>query len=205
MGRPDRLAYTPAVTDRDHDLAAMRGHPVGPRRARVRYIARTAVPTVLATYAVAAALYFWVVPPPDGMAELAARIALALRCSAVAVLPYFAVCLVILTRRLIEGSHDPLAGAESHALQVERRVMQNTLEQLVAFVLAILALATMLAPAQMRLLPIVTGGFVVARLAYWWGYHRSGTLGRAPGVQMTYALTVPLVLGAGMLALARAL
>lgn len=205
MGRPDRPTYTPAVTDRDHDLAAMRGHPVGPRRARVRYIARTAVPTVLATYAAVAGLYVWVVPAPDGMAQLAARIALALRCSAVAVLPYFAVCLVVLVRRLAEGSHDPLAGAESRILQVERRVMQNTLEQLVAFVPAILALATMLAPAQMRLLPIVTGAFVAARLLYWWGYHRSGTLGRAPGVQMTFALTVPLVLGASVLALAQAL
>ena len=46
---------------------------------------------------------------------------------------------------------------------------------------------------------------MLARLVYWWGYHRSWTLGRAPGVQMTFALTVPLVLGAGVLSLARAL
>lgn len=191
--------------DGDDDLEAMRGHPVGPRRARVRFIVRSLVPTVLGTHAAVAALYLWVVPPLGGMDELASRVALALRCGAVAALPYFAVCLVILTRRLFEGSHDPLAGADSATLRIEARVMQNTLEQLVAFVLAILALATLLAPAQMHLLPIATGAFVVARLVYWWGYHRSGTLGRAPGVQMTFALTVPLVLGAGVLALARAL
>jgi uncharacterized membrane protein YecN with MAPEG domain len=189
----------------DDDLAAMRGHPVGPRRARVRYIARGFLPVVLGTHAAVAVLYLWVVPPIAGMEELAARIALALQCAAVAALPYFAVCLVILARRLHEGSHDPLAGADSPALRIEARVMQNTLEQLVAFVLAILALATLLAPAQVRLLPIVTGAFVVARLLYWWGYYRKGTLGRAPGVQMTFALTAPLVVGAGLLALARAI
>ncbi|MGQ0547779.1 MAG: MAPEG family protein [Betaproteobacteria bacterium] len=191
--------------DADDDLAAMRGHPLGARRARVRYILRSLFPTVLGTHAAIGVLYFWVVPPLAGMDELASRVALALRCGAVAALPYFAVCLVIVLRRLSEGSHDPLAGAESAALRIEARVMQNTLEQLVAFVLAILALATLLAPAQMRLLPIVTGAFVAARLVYWWGYHRGGTLGRAPGVQMTFALNVPLVLGAGALALARGL
>lgn len=169
----------------DDDLAAMRGHPVGPRRVRLRFILRSLVPTVLGTHATIAALYLWFVPPLSGMEELASRIALALRCGAVAALPYFALSLVILARRLVEGSHDPLAAAESATLCIEARVMQNTLEQLVAFVLAILALATLLAPAQMHLLPIATGAFVLARLVYWWGYHRSGTLGRAPGVQMT--------------------
>ncbi len=192
------------MTDGDDDFEAMRGHPVGARTARKRFIARSMVATVLGTHASIAVLYFWVVPPLEGVAELADRIALALRCGAVAALPYFAVCLVILARRFFEGSHDPLAGAESTTLRIEARVMQNTLEQLVAFVLAILALGTLLAPEQVHLLPIATGAFVAARLVYWWGYHRHGTLGRAPGVQMTFALTVPLVLGAGLRALAQA-
>jgi uncharacterized membrane protein YecN with MAPEG domain len=34
--------------------------------------------------------------------------------------------------------------------------------------------------------------FAVARLVYWWGYLRSGTLGRAPGVQLTFSLNIPL-------------
>ena len=57
----------------------------------------------------------------------------------------------------------------------------------------LVSVATMLDAAQMRLVPIVCGFFVLVRLVYWWGYLRAGTLGRAPGVQMTFALNVPLL------------
>ena len=40
---------------------------------------------------------------------------------------------------------------------------------------------------------------------YWWGYHRGGTLARAPGVQLTFAVTIPMVLAAIALVLASAL
>ena len=57
-----------------------------------------------------------------------------------------------------------------------------------------MALVTMLDGAQMRLVPIVCCFFVFGRLVFWWGYLRAGTLGRAPGVQTTLALNVPVPL-----------
>ncbi|MBC8067973.1 MAG: MAPEG family protein [Deltaproteobacteria bacterium] len=149
------------------------------------------------------ALDLWVVPAPaiDGRGE---RITLALQCNAVALMPYFAVCMKIATTRFLEGAHDPLSMNASPSLAIDCRVMQNHLEQLVAFAIAALALATVLPAEHLQLLPIATVFFVLARAIYGWGYHRQGTLGRAPGVQMTFAITVPMVLGAFVLVLLRA-
>jgi uncharacterized membrane protein YecN with MAPEG domain len=111
----------------------------------------------------------------------------------VAIIPYAAVCLVILYTRYAEGAHNPLAGGESERLKTHCRVMQNTLEQLVWFALCIVPLATYLSPTQVRLVPILCVAFAVARSIYWWGYLRDGTLRRAPGVQMTFSLNIPLL------------
>lgn len=103
---------------------------------------------------------------------------------------------VILRNRFVEGAHNPLANSESESLRIHGRVMQNTLEQLVWFVLCTLVIATYLRPAQMRLIPIVCTYFAFARLVYWWGYFRRNTLGRAPGVQLTFTLNISLLTGA---------
>jgi uncharacterized membrane protein YecN with MAPEG domain len=58
----------------------------------------------------------------------------------------------------------------------------------------VFALATLLDPVQMRLIPIACVFFLFARLLYWWGYLRAGTLGRAPGVQLTFTLNIALLL-----------
>jgi len=151
----------------------------------------------------APALALWVVPPPglDGRGE---RIAFALQCNAVALMPYFAVCMKIAAVRFFEGTHDPLSHQPSPSLAIDCRVMQNHLEQLVAFAIASLALATVLPAGYLQLLPVATGCFFVGRVIYGWGYHRQGTLGRAPGVQITFAVTVPMVLAAFVLVLVRA-
>jgi uncharacterized membrane protein YecN with MAPEG domain len=111
----------------------------------------------------------------------------------VAAIPYFAVCLTILGVRFTEGAHNPLLGQESERLRLHCRVMQNTLEQLVWIAICLLTLTTVLAPSEMRLIPICACLFVVARMVYWWGYTRKGTLGRAPGVQMTFTINIGLL------------
>jgi uncharacterized membrane protein YecN with MAPEG domain len=174
------------------DIPHMAGHPVGDRAARQRFIARSIWLTVPGTPLVVWLLYQWL-PPPGGMETLAERLALALRWLFVAMLPYAAVCLTIVSRRFFEGAHNPLAGGESETLRIHGRVMDNTLEQFIWLAVCVMALATMLDAAQMRLVPIVCGFFVFARLVFWWGYLRAGTLGRAPGVQTTLALNVPLL------------
>ena len=71
--------------------------------------------------------------------------------------------------------------------------MQNTLEQLIWLAFCIFALATVLAPSQARIIPIACAFFAIARLVYWLGYLRNGTLGRAPGVQLTFTLNISLL------------
>ena len=175
------------------DIPQMAGHPVGDKAARKRFLSRTLWLTVPATPLVVGALYH-LVPPLGGVQMLAERLALTMRWLFVAMLPYAAVCLTILVRRFFEGAHNPLAGAESETLRIHGRVLGNTLEQLIWLAFCLLALATLLEPAQMRLIPIACVFFVFARLAYWWGYLRAGTLGRAPGVQLTFSLNVSLLL-----------
>jgi uncharacterized membrane protein YecN with MAPEG domain len=132
-------------------------------------------------------------PPLHGLEEASARLALAARWLIVAMLPYVGVCMTISGARFFEGAHDPTRGDESARLKVHCRVMQNTLEQLVWFAICVLAIAPMLSAAEVRLVPIVCVFFCFARLVYWWGYLRKGTLGRAPGVQLTFTLNLHLL------------
>ena len=154
--------------------------------------------TVPGTIAVIGVAYN-LIPPLGGLEEPIARLTLATRWLVVAMVPYAAVCLAILGIRFFEGSHDPTRGGESDHLKIHCRVMQNTLEQLVWFAVCIFAIAPMLAPAEAHLIPIVCVFFLFARFVYWWGYFRADTLGRSPGVQLTFTLNILLL----FLALAR--
>jgi uncharacterized membrane protein YecN with MAPEG domain len=127
------------------------------------------------------------------MTAASERLILAVQWLLVALTPYAAVCLNILYVRYAEGAHNPLLGEEGERLKIHCRVMQNTLEQLIWFALCLLALATYLAPDQARIIPILCVFFAFARFLYWWGYLRRGTLGRSPGVQVTFLLNIPLL------------
>ena len=125
---------------------------------------------------------------------------LGVRWAFVASTPYIANCLMILIKRLNEGAHDPLAGAESIALRIHAKAMQNTLEQLVWFVLSLIPLATVLHAQELHLIPILSSTFVCGRVLYWWGYFRDGTLGRRYGVQVTLTINIGItLLTAGLL------
>lgn len=163
------------------------------RAARQRFLAGSAWFAVPGTFLLIAAGYA-LTPALAGMESPLDRLLLAVRWLLVALLPYAAVCITILVARFLEGAHNPLLGQESERLQIHCRVMQNTLEQLVWFALCLLPVASWLAPHQARLVPIACIVFAFARLVYWRGYLRSGTLGRAPGVQMTFSLNIGLLL-----------
>jgi len=165
--------------------------PGGDKFARQRLLRGSLWFTVPGTYAVLGVAYA-VVPPLAGMTQPSERLILAAQWLIVAFIPYAAACLTILYQRYAEGAHNPLLGGESERLKVHCRVMQNTLEQLLWFALCILPLATFLTSSQARLIPILCVFFALARFVYWWGYLRGGTLGRSPGVQLTFLLNIPL-------------
>jgi uncharacterized membrane protein YecN with MAPEG domain len=177
------------------DLPEMAEHSVGDKAARQRFMGRTARFTVPGTYMLIGVAYA-LLSPLQGMEEAGARLVLAARWLLVATIPYAAVCIAILSARFLEGAHNPLLDGESERLKIQCRVMQNTLEQLVWFALCVAPLATYLAPSQSRLIPILCIFFAGARFVYWWGYLRSGTLGRAPGVQLTFSLNIFLLVTA---------
>lgn len=174
------------------DPSELAEHPVGDKPARQRFIAQSIWFTVPGTFLVLGTAYA-ILPPLQGLEEASARLLLAVRWLLVAMIPYAAVCLVILSARFFEGAHNPLRGEESPRLRIHCRVMQNTLEQLAWFALCVVPLATYLTPAQARLVPIACTFFAFARFVYWWGYLRRGTLGRAPGVQLTFSLNIALL------------
>lgn len=178
----------------------MSGDPTGTatpyaldKAARKRVISRSIWLTVPGTLVLIGAAYR-LVPPLEGVEEASARLALASRWLVVAMIPYAAVCLAILAIRFLEGAHDPARGGESERLRLHCRVMQNTLEQFIWFSVCVLAIAPMLAPGALHLIPIVAVVFAGARLGYWWGYLHNGTLARAPAVQVTFTLNIFLLL-----------
>lgn len=194
----------PRQVDSQQSLSVQSAHPIPrlramapqstesePQAARQRRIRSSMWFTAPATYLGIGAAYL-LVPPLPGLTEPHERLVLAVRWLLVAFLPYAAVCVLILYQRYAEGSHNPLLHQESERLRIHCRVMQNTLEQLVWFALCILPFATLVQPAQARIVPILCVFFAVARFVYWWGYLRNGTLGRAPGVQLTFLLNIAL-------------
>jgi hypothetical protein len=166
-----------------------RDPPLGDKASRQRFLARSIWFTVPGTIAVLLAAHR-LVPPLAGLDDAGQRALFALKWLLVALLPYVAVCVHIAAARFVQGSHDPLAGNESETLKIHCRVMQNTLEQFVWFAFCIVPLATLLPAAKAGLIAVACTWFALARLVYWWGYLRRGTLGRAPGVQLTFTLNI---------------
>src|SRR5258708_16420712 len=74
-------------------------------------------------------------------------------------------------------SSEAITGAtpEEGPLAIDKRYLQNTLEQLALFVIAHLAFATLAPADKLHLLPVAAMWFVVGRLAFLVGYHLAPT------------------------------
>jgi hypothetical protein len=140
----------------------------------------------------AVALWFGVdrgLSPLSGMDSLAARMLLTLKCCCVAVL----FCLVtgveaVAHERLTSPAFDPLANYETRRLRVNQRYLQNTVEQIIVFIVALFGLAAYCADgAAMRAVVATTVVWIVARAAFWLGYHCSAALRGlgAPGMALS--------------------
>jgi len=142
---------------------------------------------------VGAVLIWWMlvllVPTGGARADPASRMAL----GAAALLPGTAVLaamlLVQMVVRFATGTFDPTLGRDDRLLVVNQRVITNTVEQLLCFVPAMLALSVVTAPSRMGMVVALGLTFAVARLAFWIGYLAAPLL-RAPGMAATFAVNV---------------
>lgn len=100
-----------------------------------------------------------------------------------------AVLVLLIVSRLFrtfdtEKAEDPFANAESQRWRINQRVLQNTVEQALIFVPAMLALAARIEPGDVRILPILTALWCAGRVLFWLGYRVKPVL-RGPGFEWT--------------------
>jgi hypothetical protein len=131
----------------------------------------------------------YLVPPLAGMDSLGGRMLFTLKCCCLAVL----FCLVtgveaVAHERLSSSAFDPLSGFETRRLRVNQRYLQNTLEQILVFAAGLFGLAAYSPDGSaMRAVLATTVVWVLARFAFWIGYHRSAAMRGlgAPGMALS--------------------
>jgi hypothetical protein len=144
--------------------------------------------------AMPAAFLLWLaiahfLPPLGGMDSLGSKMLFTLKCCCLAVL----FCLVtgveaVAHERLSSPAFDPLSGFETRRLRVNQRYLQNTLEQILVFAAGLFGLAAYSQDgAAMRAVLATTVVWILARFAFWIGYHRSAALRGlgAPGMALS--------------------
>jgi hypothetical protein len=141
------------------------------RRVRAIIIREVAVAFALAA-AIWLGVYYWLAPL-SGMDAPLARLIFALKCCCVAILFCFMTAVeAVAHERLRSPAIDPLTGYETRRMRINLRYLQHTLEQLLLFVPGLLGLAVYCADGRsMRAVAATTVVWILARLAFWIGYH----------------------------------
>jgi len=131
-------------------------------------------------------------PPPSIPDAIGERLAYALRANVVALVPLFVMLMTVGNSRFFSDAIDPTRGAETPAMQIDARVAGNTFEQTFGFVIASLALSTLVSLHHLQVVWACTIVFVVARAVFWIGY-RVNPLYRAPGFSATAYLNLGMI------------
>jgi hypothetical protein len=166
------------------DAESETGKFIRQRRAGVIAIA-VAMPVALLLWLAIA----YLVAPLPSMDSLGDRMVFALKCCCLAVL----FCVVtgveaVAHERLVSPAFDPLAGFETRRLRVNQRYLQNTVEQVLVFTVGLFGLAAYSPDgSEMRAVLATTVVWILARFAFWIGYHRSAAMRGlgAPGVLLS--------------------
>ena len=90
--------------------------------------------------------------------------------------------------RLFSPAFDPLSSFETRQLRVNQLYLQNTLEQILVFTTGLFGLAAYSPDgAAMRAVLATTVVWILARFAFWIGYHRSAAMRGlgAPGMALS--------------------
>ena len=132
-------------------------------------------------------------PVPAVGDALAERLAYALRINVLALLPFFIMVITVANSRFLSDAIDPTRNAESATMQIDGRVVDNTLQQNFVFALASLAMSTILPPHYLQMVLACAIVFVGARFLFWFGY-RLNPLYRAPGMSATAYMNLGMIL-----------
>lgn len=162
------------------------------RRQRKAGIAAIAVAMI-----VASGIWFGIrllAPPLSEMEDVGARMLVALNWCVVAALFTLAVGVeAVAHERLQSPAFDPLQHHSTRRLEVNQRYLQNTLEQFVVFAIGLFGLAAYSPDGgSMRAVPATAVVWILARWAFWIGYHRSAALRGlgAPGLLLGVMLLI---------------
>ena len=151
----------------------------------------------IASIVVIALCFFCLRFPMPHLADLSDKIAFALSWIAIAgVMLLAGIGRVAGERFFSKSSIDGVHTDSKTAIDVQ--YIQNTLEQLILFSMAVLALSVQLPSQYLRIIPIVTIWFLFARLCFWLGYHQGKPTNRAFGFMATFFPNVIMLL-AGIL------
>jgi hypothetical protein len=132
-------------------------------------------------------------PQPDMTDTVAERLAYALKANMVAVVPLFVMIITIDNSRFLSDAIDPTRRAESRSMQIDGRVVDNTLQQNFVFAVTSLAVSTFVPFHNLQVVWACAIVLIVARCAFWLGY-RINPLYRAPGMSATAYLNLGMIL-----------
>ncbi|XP_033729169.1 uncharacterized protein LOC117318275 [Pecten maximus] len=144
----------------------------------------------MACCVVSCILGFVLLPAPTPRLEtVSMRIIYCLRWQIWPVLLLTAGIMMVAYKRFFTSAIDPIEGRGEHLVDVHKRYVQNTLEQLVLHVSSSVLLASFISPESMTIIPIRVFLFVLGRVTFWYGYIKS-PIKRAFGFQMTFSPSV---------------
>jgi len=113
---------------------------------------------------------YHVLPVRTDLGGIADRLGFALQADLIAALPLLVAIISVANARFLSEAIDPTLQRESQAMVINGRVADNSLQQLVLFLVSTAALSTTLASEQMRAILAAAIVFFAARFAFWIGY-----------------------------------
>ena len=142
---------------------------------------RTAMLAIAISLAAGAGLWVAIrhhAPIPAGMDDIGARLAFAVKALLLACIFSLGMAVeAVAHERLQTNAFDPLAGHGARRLLVNQRYLQNTVEQFILFAVGLVGLALYSPDGDaMRAVTASTVTWLLARIAFWIGYHRSAAL-----------------------------
>jgi len=131
-------------------------------------------------------------PTPSIADMLEERLAYALRANVFATLPLFIMLATVGNSRFLSEAIDPTRHAESRSMEIDGRVVDNTLQQNFVFAIASLTLSTVVPLQHLQSVWACAIVFVVARACFWLGY-RLNPLYRAPGMSASAYMNLGMI------------